>query len=428
MIQIAARDGYAETTVARVIAAAGVSRPTFYDYFANREDCLLAALADVQAALLEKITQAVGERPGEQAVEGTIEVLVRFAEEDPENARFLMNEPPAGGPRALDARDHAIREIAQVIENAQEQLSRETATPDFSAELLLGTIHRLLAARLRHGEGGMDAVLGDLLQWVASYRGPIGEHRWRTLQAQDTPPAPRSLPPEADLRPPAPLPPGRPRRHADVEANQRQRILLGTAEATRAKGYTATNITDITRVANVDQRVFARLFANKQQAFMSIHELGFQRTMAVTAGAFVAGGSWPERIWAAGRAFTEFFERNPSIAHIGFVESYAVGADALKRVEDSLSAFTIFLQEGYQYAEPSSPPSELALQAIATATFEIGYQQSRKAGSGSVQIAGLLPHVSFISLAPFLGPLEANSFIDGKIDGRGEREAAREGE
>jgi AcrR family transcriptional regulator len=419
MIQIATRDGYAKTTIARVIAEAGVSRPTFYDYFANREACLLAALTDVHVALLEKITHALAERPGEQAIEATIEVLVGFAKEDRENARFLMNEPPAGGPRALDARDQSIREIARKIEKAQQRLSCKTTTPDFSAELLLGTIHRLLAARLRHGEGDMDAVLADLLQWVASYRTPIDQQRWRTLQPESRAPAPRSLPPEAELRPPAPLPPGRPRRHSEIEANQRQRILLATAQATREKGYGATNITDITRIANVDHRVFARLFANKQQAFMSIHELGFQRTMAVTAGAFVAEGSWPERIWAAGRAFTEFFERNPSIAHIGFVESYAVGADALKRVEDSLSAFTIFLQEGYQYSEQSSPPSELALQAIAAATFEVGYQQSRRAGSERPELAGLLAHVSFISLAPFLGVGAANEFIDGQLAKQG---------
>ncbi len=39
MTHIAAEEGYAETTVAKIIAEAGVSRPTFYDYSTNREDC-----------------------------------------------------------------------------------------------------------------------------------------------------------------------------------------------------------------------------------------------------------------------------------------------------------------------------------------------------------------------------------------------------
>src|SRR5271168_2274920 len=39
--------GYAGTSVSRIIGEAGVSRPTFYDYFSDKEDCLLGALRDI---------------------------------------------------------------------------------------------------------------------------------------------------------------------------------------------------------------------------------------------------------------------------------------------------------------------------------------------------------------------------------------------
>ena len=48
MIAAAVRDGYADANVSAVIAEAGVSRPTFYDYFVDSDDCFLAALAQVQ--------------------------------------------------------------------------------------------------------------------------------------------------------------------------------------------------------------------------------------------------------------------------------------------------------------------------------------------------------------------------------------------
>ena len=64
MVRAANRDGYARANVTSVIAEAGVSRPTFYDYFADKDDCFLAALADAQLRLLGDVRVAVeGERP-----------------------------------------------------------------------------------------------------------------------------------------------------------------------------------------------------------------------------------------------------------------------------------------------------------------------------------------------------------------------------
>ena len=56
MTVVAARHGYAEASVARVVKQAGMSRATFYDHFENRDDCFLAAfrLAD------ERIREQVG--------------------------------------------------------------------------------------------------------------------------------------------------------------------------------------------------------------------------------------------------------------------------------------------------------------------------------------------------------------------------------
>ncbi len=42
MVMAARRHGYAGANVSRVIARAGVSRPTFYEYFADKDDCFLA--------------------------------------------------------------------------------------------------------------------------------------------------------------------------------------------------------------------------------------------------------------------------------------------------------------------------------------------------------------------------------------------------
>ena len=47
MIAAANRDGYAGANVSAVIEQAGVSRPTFYDYFADRDEILAFVRAEL---------------------------------------------------------------------------------------------------------------------------------------------------------------------------------------------------------------------------------------------------------------------------------------------------------------------------------------------------------------------------------------------
>jgi AcrR family transcriptional regulator len=411
MVHIAVRDGYASATIAQVIAHARVSRPTFYDYFSDKDDCVLAAVAAVQQQLLDRTRRAVESMQPSQASAASIAALVEFAASEPERAHFLTNESMAGGPRALDARDRGILEIATLVEKAQAQASGYV--PDIAPRVLIGAIQRLLAMRLRHGQHSMDGVLDDLLAWLESYEQPSGERRWSDLEPLVAAPA-WHVPPEMLLRAPAPLTRPRSRLYEEVAENQRQRIMFATAAVAEEVGYSASTVTQITRRAGVSHRAFASLFADKQAAYLAAHELGFQRTMAFTASAFFAGESWPERVWEAERAFTQFLHLNPWIPHIGFVDAYAVGPDAVQRFEDSLRGFTVFLQEGHSYASRTTQgTSQLALEAIAACIFELCYLQTRH--DRARQLANMLPHTAFLCLAPFLGTAEANRFIDAKL-------------
>ena len=411
MIHVAVRDGYAPATIAQVIALAGVSRPTFYDYFSDKDDCFLAAVAAVQQKLLDRTRRAVENVRPSRAAAASVEVLIEFAASEPVRAHFLTNEPLAGGPRALDLRDRGIAEIARLVEEAQARASGYV--PDIAPRVLLGGLQRLLATRLRHGEHSMDGWLENLLAWVESYELPGDERRWSDLDALVSAP-PWPVPPEMLLRAPAPLTQPRSRPPEEVAENERQRIMFATAAVAEEVGYSASTIAQITKRAGVSHRSFAGLFADKQAAFMAIHELGFQRTMAISASAFFAGESWPERIWEAGRAYAQFQHLNPPVAHIGLVDAYAVGPDAVQRVEDNLSGFTIFLQEGHRHtSQATQRTSQIALEAIAACIFELCYLQIRH--DRGRRFENMLPHNVFLCLAPFLGTAEANRFIDAQL-------------
>jgi AcrR family transcriptional regulator len=417
MVAVANREGYSGASVSAVIGAAGVSRPTFYDYFADRDDCFLATILDVHQRLLDEVRAEVAAAPPEQAVASAIRTHVAFASAQPAAARFLMKEALAGGPAALGTRDPAIAETAQVIDDALGAVDGDVLVPDLPVAVLLGATHRLLATRLRRGERVLSGLLDDLLAWVDSYSQPAAERRWSTL-APSPAPDPSPFLPRTALRAPPALGPGRPRMaEEEVSENHRQRIMFATSQVVSERGYTAATVAEITRMAGVDGREFYRLYADKQEAFSAIHELGFQYLMAVTAGAFFAGSSWPERIWEAYRAATQSVQDNPTVANIGFVESYAVGPRGIQRVEDSRVAFTIFLQEGFRLKGSGPAPSRVALEAIVTMIFEIVYLEAR--ASSEPQTTTLLAQIMHLCLTPFMGSSAANAFIDAKLSESG---------
>ena len=414
MVAAANRHGYAGANVSAVIAEAGVSRPTFYDYFEDRDDCFIATALDVQHQLLQDVRGAIRESPPESALAAAVRATVAFAGRAPAEARFLMKETLAGGPGALEARDEAIRQTAAEVEKAHRRAAPQAPTPDLPVVAVLGAVQRLLATKLRRGERALEGLKQDLEAWVESYAQPASQQRWRALKPLPLSRRGQSAPANT-LGPPPMLGPGRPRlTEEEVAENHRQRIMFATAQVVQERGYTAATVGEITRVAGVDGRAFYRLFEDKQEAFSAIHELGFQYLMAATAAAFFVEKPWPQRIWDAFGAAAQGVDDTPTFAHVAFVEAYAVGPRAIQRVEDSRIAFTIFLQEGYRYQhEGDTPPTRAALEAIITTIFEIVYLQAR--ASAKPKTAGLLAHLVHMCLVPFIGSAEANTLIDKRL-------------
>jgi AcrR family transcriptional regulator len=411
MLVAAVRKGHAGASIAQVIAHAGVSRPTFYEHFTDKDECFLATHREISEQLYEHVSESIRAEPPERAVQAGVRALILGAEARPDRARFLVNETLAGGPRVLDQHDRSIERIEQIIEQARAEASPKASTPDLPTRALISGICGLLSPRLRRNEHDLRELAEEIPSWIDGYCQPTECHRWRTLDPGPTLPPPEHVS-ELTLRTPPTLSPGRPRlSSAEVARNQRERILYATANVAARKGYTAATIADITTTAGVDRRVFYANFHNKQQAFLAVHEFGFQQLMAACASAFFSGSSWPERIWDGIRAGTYFDATHPVLAHLGYVESHAVGSPAIQRVEDSHAAFKIFLQEGYLHT--TTPPPRLVLDAIAATIFAVGYNHARKCQIE--QLPRLTPQAAYLVLTPFLGRAGANEFIDEKL-------------
>lgn len=97
--QVTAARGYEATTVADIIAEAGVGRETFYELFEDRRDCVLAAHQELLDDLVRHV-RAAYEGPGEwvERCRATLRALLEWFAADPALGRFLLVELAAVGP------------------------------------------------------------------------------------------------------------------------------------------------------------------------------------------------------------------------------------------------------------------------------------------------------------------------------------------
>jgi AcrR family transcriptional regulator len=115
--------GYAATTIADIVAHARVSKRTFYEHFADKEECLLVMYEHVCEQLLQ-VLRAEGGRefpPWRERVRATVFAYLSVIEAMPAVYRTLMVDIQAAGPRAFALRKRMQLRCAEVLRELVEQ-------------------------------------------------------------------------------------------------------------------------------------------------------------------------------------------------------------------------------------------------------------------------------------------------------------------
>jgi AcrR family transcriptional regulator len=168
-----ATTGYADASAESISRAAGMSKATFYEHFANKEECILALFDAAYQVLLTRIMGAVaeaGEDPVARMREGMREFLV-VIDEYPNEAQTLLVEIIGAGPAAMRRRDEIVASFAQVLFSENESHSQEGVMPRFRDPLdafaIVGAIAELVSRQLRLGEPEHSADLQPVIERFA---------------------------------------------------------------------------------------------------------------------------------------------------------------------------------------------------------------------------------------------------------------------
>jgi AcrR family transcriptional regulator len=178
MLRATAQLGYREVSVQDVLDRAGVSRPTFYEHFENKEACFLAAFDTAAARLRERLEAAAGAEGAESwrdRLRLSLEELLRFVTEEPDAAMSLIVDARAACPPALVRRDELLDHFASCIDTQvrAEAPSDAPAPSAIAAAGIVGGIEALLYSRLYRGEtDSLDSLLPSLMYFaVLPYEG-----------------------------------------------------------------------------------------------------------------------------------------------------------------------------------------------------------------------------------------------------------------
>ena len=151
MLEVVADQGYQATRVSDVIARAGVSGKTFYEQFADREECFLAAYDYAFNHLLSDTAEAYEDsgRPWPERVHRGVGALLRHLAERPAEAKVCIVEVLAAGPKAIARRDAAIRNFTYFIDAGRSET--ETELPGFTAMAIIGGLNEILYSNIVQG-------------------------------------------------------------------------------------------------------------------------------------------------------------------------------------------------------------------------------------------------------------------------------------
>ncbi len=149
--------GYAEASAEAISREAGMSKATFYEHFANKEECILAladaAAAASRAAVAHAAAQA--EERFEAKVHARVHAFLAGVASFPEMGRVVLVEVIGVGPRGAAKREQMLQAFADFLLDENAAAHRSYGAPRFAspddAYAIVGAIVELASRQLRAG-------------------------------------------------------------------------------------------------------------------------------------------------------------------------------------------------------------------------------------------------------------------------------------
>lgn len=391
IVEACAGRGYTATTIAELVAIAGVSKKTLYKHFANKEDLFLTTYDLVIRDAAARISAAYREpsESGDWTVGlcSAFDAFVAELVERPKASRLALVDVLAIGPDAFERIERAQGVFIWMIARSLAQAPDRVSLPPLLLRSLTDGIWLVSRTRLLEGKPAAVSDYGrELLDWILSYREPVVES------------LPRTAAPRQRRRPVSPL---------DSSAcDERVRMLCAAAEIASKRGYSSLSIGGIAERAGVSPEAVTSRFESPRECFLASLELFCARALARALRSADDAEDWPT---GACRAMGELLCQiadDRVLARTAFLESVAAGPGG---VEGHVALIRGFANALLRRVPSEQRPSPLVAEAIVGSVWSIVYRCV--AEDRAERLPALAGRIAYLVLAPMVGAATAHEVI-----------------
>lgn len=188
LFEVSAERGAGNVAVAHVVERAGVSRRTFYELFADRDECFLAALDDAITRASHHVLDTYDPQARwAERVRTALVAVLEFLDVERGAGELLIVGSLGAGAEAIERRQRVLAQIIAVIDEGRSETKTGNTLPPLTAEGIVGGVLSVLHTRLlacspsaiegpREGEGDRGSLrdlMGSLMSMIVlPYLGP----------------------------------------------------------------------------------------------------------------------------------------------------------------------------------------------------------------------------------------------------------------
>jgi AcrR family transcriptional regulator len=379
-VTVAASKGFEAMTVADLLELSGVSRSAFYVHFANKSECLIAAVSE----LVEPALAALAARdPGsELEPRQALEAFFSLISAQPAAAKVAFVELHAAGEPGEELADRAFRELAAKIAELRADDAQPPLEPDLNTTLI-GGVRKLIHSRLVRGEAAeLEAEAPRIWEWVELVEPPPGELLVPRRQ--------------------------RPAGGGFQGYTPAERIARAVASLVAEKGYGEMSTDDIAARAKISLSTFYENFSNRRDALLGTLEMSGAQITALAVPVARRAGSWQTGVRALYESICHYFAAEPALAELALVGVYGAGEDALRRRDRVIEQLAAMLSPGFR-ENPGAPA--ISAEAAADTAYALMREQVRAHGPES--LSAVVPLATYVTLVAFTGPERALAVANG---------------
>lgn len=398
MIEAVAENGYERTSVKQIVGLAGVSRRSFYEQFANKQECFLATYDLIATRGAGRVSAAYRKAHGpmEDRLHAAFGELGEAMSANWNSANLVILEAPKVGAPALMRLRRASQAFEQMLGTCFEHASTSGPLPGPVIRGIAGGLHAAMSKCLREGSPERAPELAEeMFQWTLLFQTPAAKQlaaslseraRVALVEGRKAPSNPNG---EGEL----------------LERDDRSRLLEQALRLSVLEGYRELSAPQIADAARVPIDTFFELFASKDECFMAALGMLGEQLKTLASDPDLRGTEWPQAVRRTVRALMRYLAERPIYAHTLADGAVAAGPEAEALNLRLAYGIAARLTEG----APEEARSVLVVQGVAGA---LSHTIRCQVASGQIQLLSVLSdYLTYIVLAPFVGAEEAAALL-----------------